>query len=65
MELHKHFIKPLIAALVMSGFIFYFRDFNLFLLIIFAVFVYFVILILLRTFTQEDKNIFKQVVKRG
>jgi hypothetical protein len=65
MELHKHFIKPLIAALVMGGFIFYFRDFNLFLLITFAGIVYFGILILLRTFTEEDKDIFKQVVKRG
>ena len=65
MELHKHFIKPLIATLVMGGFIFYFRDFNLFLLILLAVLVYFVMLLVLRTFTQEDKNIFKQVIKRN
>ena len=65
LELHKHFIKPLIASLVMGGFVFYFKGVNLFLLIILAGFVYFVILVLLRTFTQEDKNIFKQVVKRG
>ena len=65
LELHKHFIKPLVAALMMGGFLFYFKDFNLFLLILFAGLVYFAILLLLRTFTQEDKNIFKQVVKRG
>lgn len=65
LELHKHFVKPLFASLMMGGFVFYFKDTNLLLLILFAVFVYFVILVMLRTFTQEDKNIFKQIVKRG
>jgi O-antigen/teichoic acid export membrane protein len=65
LELHKHFIKPLVASLVMGGFLFYFKDINLFLLVLLAAFVYFVMLVLLRTFTQEDKNIFKQVIKRG
>jgi len=65
LELHKYFIKPLLAALVMGGFVFYFKDINLLLLITLAGLVYFVILLVLRTFTQEDKDIFKQVVKRG
>lgn len=65
LELHRHFMKPLAASLMMGGFLFYFRDINLFLLIILAIFVYFGILLLLRTFTQEDKDIFTQVVKRA
>ena len=65
LELHKHFIKPLIASLVMGGFVFYFIGVNLLLLILSACFVYFVMLLVLRTFTQEDKNIFKQVVRRS
>ena len=65
LELHRHFMKPLAASLMMGGFLFYFKDINLLLLIILAVFVYFVMLVLLRTFTPEDKNIFKQVVKRA
>ena len=65
LELHKHFIKPLVASLLMGGFVFYFKDINLFLLITLAGLMYFAILLLLRTFTQEDKDIFKQVVKRG
>lgn len=65
LELHKHYIKPLVASFMMGGFIVYFKDLNLFLLILLAGFVYFVTLLLLRTFTQEDKNIFKQVIKRG
>lgn len=64
-KLYTHFIKPLVASLMMGGFVFYFRDINMVLLIILAAFVYFVILLLLRTFTQEDKDIFKQVAKRG
>jgi len=63
--LYKQFIKPLVASLVMGGFVFYFNDVNLFLIVISAGFVYFMILLLLRTFTQEDNNILKQVVKRG
>ena len=65
LELHKHFIKPLVAALMMGGFVFYFKDINLLLLIILGGLMYFAMLLLLRTFTQEDKNIFKQVVRRG
>ena len=64
LELHKYFIKPLIASLMMGGVVFYFKNANLLLLIILAGFVYLGILLLLRTFTQEDKNILKQIVKR-
>jgi len=65
LELHKHFIKPLVASLLMGAFVFYLKDTNLLLLILSACFVYFVMLLVLRTFTQEDKNIFKQVVRRS
>lgn len=66
LKIHRYFIKPIIASLIMGVFVFYFRDINLFLLIILATFVYFGILLLIRTFTQEDKNIFKQSIrKRG
>ena len=61
LELHKYFIKSLVATLMMGGVVFYFKDFNLFLLILLAGLVYFVMLLVLRTFTQEDKDIFKQV----
>ncbi|MBA7560545.1 hypothetical protein ES708_02171 [subsurface metagenome] len=62
LKLHKHFIKPVVASLMMGIFIFYFKDVNLFFLIILAGFVYSVTLILLKTFTEEDRNIFKQVI---
>jgi len=66
LKIHRYFIKPMIASLIMGVFVFYFRGINLFLLIILATFVYFGILTLLRTFTQEDKDLFKQLIyKRG
>lgn len=62
LELHKHFIKPLVASLVMGGFVFYFNGVNLLLLVVLAGIVYFAMLLLLRTFTLEDTGIFEQVV---
>jgi len=65
LELHRHFIKPVAASLTMGGFILLFIGMNLFLLIILAGLVYFIILLLMNTFTQEDKNIFSQVIGKG
>jgi len=64
LELHKHFIRPLVAAFMMGGFVFYLKDINILVLITVAGLVYFAMLVVLRTFMQEDKDIFKQVVKR-
>jgi len=50
---------------MMGGFVFYFKGVNLFLLVVLAGLVYNMMLIMLKTFTQEDKDIFKQIVKRG
>ena len=65
LELHKYFIKPIIASLIMGGFVFCFIKINLFLLITLSGLVYFMLLFLLKTFTQEDKNVLKQVVERS
>jgi O-antigen/teichoic acid export membrane protein len=62
--LYKHYTKPMIASIFMGFFIFYFKNTNLFLLILSAAMVYFLILFLLRAFTAEDKNIFNQIVRR-
>lgn len=65
LEFHKNFLKPILASLLMGGFVFYFRNVNLFLLIFLAIIVYFGVLVLLRTFNHEDMNILNQVVKRS
>ncbi len=65
LNLHKYFIKPLAASLIMGAIIFYFKEYNLFLLISLAFVVYFIVLIALKTFTSDDVKIFKQIVKKG
>jgi len=65
LNLHKHFTKPIVASLMLGIFIFCVRDISLFLLIILAGLMYFAILILLKTFTPEDKTIFRRVIKRS
>ena len=64
LKLHKYFMKPFIASLVMGVFV-YFIDLNLFLLVLLGGIVYFMVLTLLGTFTQEDKNILKQILNQN
>jgi O-antigen/teichoic acid export membrane protein len=65
LELHRHFIKPLVASLIMGGFILLFIRMNLFSLVILAGLVYFIILLLINTFTREDRDIFRQIIGKG
>jgi O-antigen/teichoic acid export membrane protein len=64
LTLHKIFIKPSISCLVMGIFIYQFKEIILFLLIPLATFLYFGLLYLLRTFSEEDMLLFKQVMKK-
>lgn len=63
LNFHKYFIRPLIASLTMGGFILCFHSINLFLLVASAGIVYFTVLLLLKPFSKEDIEIFKQVIK--
>lgn len=63
-KIHKHFIKPFIASLLMGLFVYYLKT-NLFLVILLGALVYLIILILLGTFVQEDKNILNQILNRN
>lgn len=65
LELHKYFIKPFIASLIMGGFVFSLKNENLFLLIILGACIYFLVLYVIRTFTKEDEDIFKQLISGG
>ncbi|MBI5680689.1 MAG: flippase [Methanobacterium sp.] len=55
--------KPIIASIFMSLVIIFIN--NLFLAIIIGTIVYFGVLVLLKTFTQEDIDLFRQIVKRN
>jgi O-antigen/teichoic acid export membrane protein len=65
LPIHKILIKPIIGSLLMSAFVYYFIDFNIFLLVPLAGVVYLVALLSLKTFTKEDLDIVKKIVVRG
>jgi len=61
---HKTLAKPVIGVLVMSGSIYYLADLSLFILVPLAAGVYLVTLLVLRTFSDEDWDMVKSVIKR-
>ncbi len=64
LPLHKMLITPAISGLIMSAFIYYFIDVNIFLLVPLAGMVYFAALLALKTFTEEDWDIAKGILAR-
>ena len=63
-SIHSVLIKPAIASVIMGLFISIF-DINLFLIIPLAAIVYIVSLFILKTFSDEDMNIFRQITSMG
>lgn len=61
-KVHKILVKPLIACIIMGLFI-VFVEMSLFVTIIFSTIIYFGVLIAMKTFTQEDYDLFKQILK--
>lgn len=59
----KVFLKPLIASVLMALFII-FVHINLILTIIIATIIYFVALILLKEFSEDEINLFKEIIHR-
>ena len=62
LPVHKIIIKPLISGLMMGGFVYYFVDLNIFILVCVAGLIYFSALFALKTFSEEDWNIIKKTV---
>ncbi len=63
--LNSHFIKPFLASLIMGGFVLWFRETDILLLITISGFFYFFVLVSIGTFTKKEIEIFQQLVKRG
>lgn len=61
-QIHKLIVRPVIASGVMAASLFLFSGINLLLLIPVAAIIYFAILLLLKTFSKEDFNLFKRMV---
>jgi O-antigen/teichoic acid export membrane protein len=64
LPVHKIMVKPVICGLMMGAFVYYFIDVNIFLLTPLAAVVYLMSLLALKTFSKEDIDIFKKVIKR-
>lgn len=65
LPIHKILIKPIISCLIMAAFVYYFIDFNIFLLVPLAAGIYLVALLVFKEFQKEDVEIIKKVVRRG
>jgi O-antigen/teichoic acid export membrane protein len=63
-SIHKIVYKPVIAVLVMSLFVMYIREANIFLIIAVAAFIYTIVLFMIKGFTKDDLKIFKQIIGR-
>lgn len=62
-EVHKVIFKPVIACLIMALFIIFIKI-NLFVVIAISIVIYFGVLIALKTFTQEDYDLFRTILSR-
>lgn len=63
LPLHKLIIKPTLGSLLMAIYLHYFTD-NVFLMIIGGSLIYFAALIILKTFNNEDRDIFREVIRQ-
>ena len=64
LPVHRILAKPAIGSLTMAAFAYYFVEVNIFLLVPLAAAVYLVALLALKTFTKEDWDIAKKIVRR-
>jgi len=65
MEIVKLLLKPFVAAVLMGGVVYYFREFNLFLSISIGIIVYSIFILLLKGVTFEEITQFrKQIVRK-
>ena len=64
LPIHKIVIKPIISCLLMSAFIYYFINFNIFLIVSLAAGIYFVALVVFKEIRKDDVEIIKRVISR-
>jgi O-antigen/teichoic acid export membrane protein len=63
-KLLNYYLRPFIASLLMGVLLFILKDLNLFLLVIMGAIFYFIILVILKTFTMQDKYLIKQILNK-
>lgn len=63
-NVNKILLKPFLGSLIMGGFVYLIRDENLFLVIVTGSLIYFASIFVLKTFDEEDKKLFKNIMAR-
>ncbi|MGP8322992.1 MAG: oligosaccharide flippase family protein [Methanosarcinaceae archaeon] len=63
LPIHKIAAKPIICGLVMGIFVYCFENLNIFILVFLAAVIYFILLIALKTFSTEDIDTVKKILK--
>ncbi len=63
LPLYKLIIRPIIACIAMSTFIYFFSEHNLAIVVTFAVLIYFSVFLLIKGFTKEDRELISQVFR--
>lgn len=64
LPVHKILVKPVIGGLAMGTFVYYFINVNMFLIIPLATVIYMVTLLVLKSFSEEDKEMIKKIILR-
>ena len=64
-KIKKTFIKVTAASMIMSIFISYFEDLNLFLVIMISIIIYSILILLFKAFNKEDIGIIKKLISRN
>lgn len=64
-KVHLYIFKPLIASLIMGTIILFMKNYNILIIIGTAILFYFLLLFLMKTFTNEDLAMFKQIIKKN
>ena len=65
LPVHKILVKPVIGGLIMGIFVCYFININMFLLVPLSGIVYLAALFALKTFTEEDTEMIRKIVRKG
>lgn len=63
LPIHRMILSPLLSSVAMGIFIYYFKDHNLFFVILSSMFIYFVVLFLFKGFSKDEIAFAKRVVR--
>jgi hypothetical protein len=63
LPIHRFSLKPLVACIMVGGYVYYLQDINLFVLAFAALILYYILFTCMKGFDKEDWDMFKQLLK--